>query len=212
MYRLVLGLGYALLIGALGSPLEALAKQEQLIPILGTTTEKTSTGSVAYVKATFDERKDRNGLIVLFHTQPGRFSRMAQTSTEQAIRRTARSLGLSTDSWTVELSVPYEGITIYGDSLSAMVGMSVAAMAQGKTVPAGYVLTGTVTADGEIGPVGSVPLKIQAAKAAELRRVFVPNQKATVERDWPTPSTMEVLPVRSVSDAYEALTNSSPSK
>lgn len=55
---------------------------------------------------------------------------MAQTSTDQAIRRASRSLGLSTDSWSVALAVPYAGMTIYGDSLSAMVALTVVALAK----------------------------------------------------------------------------------
>ena len=149
------------------------AQREQLIPILGVTTGQNQIGTVSYIRVSFDERQDQTGLMLHFRTTPGRLSRMAQTSIEQAIRRSARSLGVSIDSWTVELSVPYAGMTIYGDSVSAMVSLSVAAMAQGKTVSTGHVLTGTVTPDGEIGPVGSVPLKVQAARAAKLRRVVV---------------------------------------
>jgi Lon protease (S16) C-terminal proteolytic domain len=161
------------------------AQQEQLVPILGVTTGQNEIGTVSYVKIAFDERQDQTGLILHFQTTPGRFSRMAQTSIEQAIRRSARSLGISPASWTVELSVPYAGMTIYGDSLSAMVSLSVAAMAQGKSVPDGHVLTGTVTANGEIGPAGSIPLKVQAAKAAKLRRVVVKAERSCRTRRKP---------------------------
>ena len=213
MRRLVLRCGLGLLLSIVGHCNDSdAAPREQLIPILGTTTEHHPVGTVAYIVATFEERNDHNGLLVRFHTQPGKFSHMARTSTEQAIRRTAQSLGLSTDSWSVELRIPYDGVTIYGDSLSAMVGLTVSAMAQGKTVPTGYVLTGTVTPEGEIGPVGSVPLKIQAANAAKLRRVLVPDQKTAHDGGMQTPFMMQVSPVRSVSEAYEALTNSSDSK
>lgn len=214
MRRPVFGYGLGMLLslfGAWWSPSDA-APREQLIPILGTTAERLPTGTVAYIVATFEERKDHDGLLVRFHTEPGQFSRMARTSTEQAIRRTARSLGLSPDSWSVELRIPYEGVTMYGDSLSAMVALTVAAMAQGKTVPSGYVLTGTVTTEGDIGPVGSIPLKVQAASAAKMRRVLIPDQKADTDGDAPTPFLMQVSPVRSVPEAYEALTNSPASR
>ena len=188
------------------------ASREQLIPILGVTTDQNQIGTVSYVRVSFDERQDQEGLMLHFHTTPGRFSRMAQTSIEQAIRRSARSLEISTDSWTVELSVPYSGITIYGDSVSAMVSLSVAAMAQGKSVSTGHVLTGTVTPDGEIGPVGSVPLKIQAARAAKLRRVVVPRQTPAAEHAGNLPISIQISPVQSVPEALDALTNSSPTK
>ncbi len=166
-------------------------------------------GTVAYVIATFETRPDVSGLAVQFKNSPGRFSRMAQTSIEQAIRRTARSLNLSTDSWTVVLSVPYPDLTIYGESLSAMVGLSVAAMATDRPIAPGHVMTGTITPDGRIGAVGSVPLKITAAGRAHLRRVLVPEQQDTTDGDWQTPFLMQVSPVGSVNQAFDELTGTS---
>lgn len=186
------------------------ASREQLIPILGVTTGQNQIGMVSYVRVSFEERQDQGGLMLHFNTAPGRFSRMAQISIEQGIRQSGRSLGISTDSWTVELSVPYAGMTVYGDSMSAMVSLSIAAMAQGKTVPAGYVLTGTVTSNGEIGQAGSVPLKIQAARTARLRRVVVSKQTSAVEHADNLPISIQISPVLSVQDALNALTDTSP--
>jgi predicted ATP-dependent protease len=183
------------------------APREQLIPILGVTTGQNQIGTVSYLRVSFDERQDQTGLMLHFRTTPGRFSHMAQTSIEQAIRRSARSLGISTDSWTIELSVPYTGLTIYGDSVSAMVSLSVAAMAQGKTLSTGHVLTGTVTPDGEIGPAGSVPLKVQAAR---LRRVVVSKHTPVGENPGNLPVSIQVSPVQSVPEALDALTDSPP--
>jgi predicted S18 family serine protease len=186
------------------------APREQLIPILGVTTGQNQIGTVSYLRVSFDERQDQTGLMLHFRTTPGRFSQMAQTSIEQAIRRSARSLGISTDSWTIKLSVPYAGMTIYGDSVSAMVSLSVAAMAQGKTLSTGHVLTGTVTSDGEIGPAGSVPLKVQAARAARLRRVVVSKHTPSGENLGNLPASIQVSPVQSVPEALDALTDSPP--
>lgn len=185
------------------------APREQLIPILGVTTGQNQIGTVSYLRVSFDERQDQTGLMLHFRTTLGQFSRMAQASIEQAIRRSARSLGISTDSWTIELSVPYAGLTIYGDSVSAMVSLSVAAMAQGKTLSTGHVLTGTVTPDGEIGPAGSVPLKMQAAR---LRRVVVSKHTPTAEHAGNLPASIQVSPVQSVPEALDALTDSPPMK
>jgi predicted S18 family serine protease len=135
---------------------------------------------------------------------------MAQTSIDQAIRRVARSLSLSTDSWTVVLFVPYSGVTVYGESLSAMVGLSVAAMAEGRSVSPGHVMTGTITPDGRIGVVGSVPLKITAASEAHLFRVLVPEEQDTADGDWQTPFLMQISPVGSVSQAFDGLTSLLP--
>jgi hypothetical protein len=204
---------WIVLVGALSfgvTPCLAAATSEQLIPILGTTTGSQAAGIVAYIVATFETRTDTSGLMIQFKSSPGHFSHMAQTSIDQAIRRAARSLNLSTDSWTVILFVPYSGMTVYGESLSAMVGLSVAAMAEGRSVSPGHVMTGTITPDGRIGVVGSVPLKITGASEAHLRRVLVPDEQDIADGDWHTPFLMQISPVGSVSQAFDGLTSVPP--
>jgi PDZ domain-containing secreted protein len=206
----VLGLAFMINLCAL-SP-EAYAKghlqyREQLVPILGVTLDEKPIGTVANLVLSFEERHDHLGLTVFFKGEPGRFSRMAQTAIQQAIYRTARIAGLSTDSWTVALRVPYPGLTVYGESLSAMVGLSVVALAKGEFIPPDRVITGTVTPEGHIAPVGAVALKIVAANEAHMRRVVVPDEMDVADGDWVTPFLVQVSPVRSVTEAYLALTD-----
>jgi predicted S18 family serine protease len=85
----------------------------------------------------------------------------------------------------------------------------VAALAKGDEISRDAVMTGTVTEDGHIGSVGQVPLKVKAAGERHLRRVLVPDETDVSDADWQTPFLMQVSPVRSVSDAYEALTGRS---
>jgi predicted S18 family serine protease len=106
----------------------------------------------------------------------------------------------------VVLTVPYQGVTVYGASLSAMVGLTVVALAKGDPIPGDRVITGTVTATGEIGPVGGVPLKVKAAYEGHLSRVLIPDEQDIADSDWRTPFLMQVSPVRSLSEAYKALT------
>lgn len=203
----------AALLWALGPPAATFAetdRREQLIPILGVTAGPEARGTVVYILLSVEKRGDQTGLVVFFRNSPGRFSRMAQTSIKQGIIRAADTMRLSPDSWTVELTVPYRELTIYGESLSAMVSLSVLAMANGETIAEDSVMTGTVTPDGQIGPVGSVPQKILAAKAAHIRRVIVPEEQDPADRDWRTPFLMQVSPVRSVGQAYFALTHPQP--
>ena len=182
--------------GAQGDP------REQYVPVLCVTRGENPTGSVIYLMVLFVMRDDAGGLDVHFITGPGRFSKSTQAATVQAIARTARALGLSTNSWSVGLSVQDPSI-IEGDSLSAMVGLTVAAMAKGELIPRNRVITGTVTLDGQIGPVGGVALKVLAARQAGLQMVLVPS---TDERKGSTPAFTQVFRVASVSQAYEALT------
>ncbi len=169
--------------------------------------EARPIGTVANLILSFEARADRQGLAVQFRSGPGRFSRLAQTSIQQAILRVARAAGLSPDSWTVLLAVPYEGVTIYGDSLSAMVALSVLALAKGDDIPADRVMTGAVAPDGHITPVGALPLKVAAAGLAHMRRVLVPDELDVTDSDWATPFLVQVTPVGSIGQAYEALTD-----
>ena len=156
----------------------------------------------------FTVRDDAEGLAVHFITGPGRFSQQTQAATAQAIAHAARALGVSADSWSVGLSVVDPGVILEGDSLSAMVSLTVAAMAKGESIPRSRIITGTVTRDGRIGPVGGVALKVKAARQTGLQMVLVPSIVGKRER---IPGLTQVFPVGSVSQAYKALT-ASPSR
>ena len=178
------------------------------IPILGVTLNNHGhpMGVVVHVEMEFEERQDHRGLQVLFHEHPGNFSLWSQRAVRQAILFGAHEAGLHPNSWTVNLAVPYTGVTMYGDSLSAMVGLSVVALAKGDLLPAGRVLTGTITPEGRIGPVGGVPFKIYAAHVGHFQRVLIPEEHDVTDGDWQTPFLMQVSPVGTVSKAYFALT------
>lgn len=178
-----------------------------LIPILGVTMDRQHEGTVVYVEVGFKNRGDEAGLLVEFVEGQGQFSPHARVAVTQGIYRAAKALGLPTDSWSISLKVPQDDLTIYGSSLSAMVGVSVAALANGEDVGADRVMTGTIMPDGHIGPVGSVPSKVRAASDAHIRRVLVPDVQDPADPDWQTPFLMQVSPVGSVEKAYEALTD-----
>jgi hypothetical protein len=181
--------------------------KEELIPILGTTMGTAPIGEVVYLNVSFEERRDRGGLAVQFKRGPGRFSPMVQTAVQEGIYRAASALGVSPDSWTVTLSLPYPGVTLYGQSCSAMIALSVVALANGAIIPPDRVITGTVTPDGHIGTVGAVPLKVAAAYEAHLRRVLVPEEQDLGDSDVATPFLMQISPVSTVTQAYQALTD-----
>ena len=217
---LVFGLSRLILVGVLtASPSIAFAEKssnpspvKQLaVPILGTTLNRDweQVGIVAEVDIQFERRMDQQGLQVYFQTKPGRFSPVAQRAVTQAIHRAAEVGRLSTESWTITLTLPYPGVTMYGESLSAMVGLSVLALARGDPLPPDRVLTGTIMPDGHIGVVGGVPLKILAAHKRHFRRVLIPEEQDVADGDWQTPFLMQVSPVGNVRKAYQGLTDCS---
>ncbi|KPK24018.1 MAG: hypothetical protein AMK69_16815 [Nitrospira bacterium SG8_3] len=179
------------------------------IPILGTTMNEQSeqVGIVAEIQLEFLQRQDHDGLFIQFLTMPGKFSPYAQQSVKEALDRVVEAAGLNPDSWTVRFILPYPGVTLYGESLSAMAALNVIALAKNEPVDEETVLTGTVTPDGHVGTVGGVPLKILAAHEQHYRRVLIPEEPDVADGDWETPFMMEVTPVRSIKKAYLALTH-----
>lgn len=178
------------------------------MPILGVTLDQEHhpVGIVTHVVIFFEKRSDHNGLQIRFRSHPGRFSPFAQEAVYTAIMRACQVAHLQTNSWTILLTFPYEGLTLYGDSLSAMIGLSVVAMAKGDHIIFGRSITGTITKDGHIGVVGGIPHKINAAYAVHMNRVLIPEEQDTGDQDWQTPFLMQVSPVGTVHKAYYGLT------
>ena len=142
--------------------------KRSIIPILGTTYNEQweQVGIVADVEVEFERRNDHEGLQLDFLTKPGRFSSLAKRSVHEALALVTQAAGLNADSWTVRFRLPYAGVTLYGESLSAMAAMSVVALAKGEMMHSDIVMTGTVTPGGAIGTVGGVPLNWCCASGA----------------------------------------------
>lgn len=186
---------------------EEVSSHMRTIPILGVTLsgDGQPIGTVTRLTLTFQERTDHTGLMVSFTRGPGKLSRKAQTSVQQAIYRAALAADLSTDTWTVMISVP-DRVTIYGDSLSAMVCITVVALAKRDPIKEDIIITGGIAPDGRISKAGSLSQKLAAAHAAHIRHVLVPDEFDPTETDWQTPFLMQVSPVDSVQQAYQMLT------
>lgn len=178
------------------------------IPILGTSLGEhyQPVGLVCQIFIDLRERKDHNGLQVQFFLGPGQFSLLARKAIHHAITRAFELTNLPSDSWTVQLQVPYPDLTVYGESLSAMVALSVVAMAKGDPILEGRALTGTITNQGSIGAVGGLQLKILAAYFQHFQRVLIPAEYDIREDDWRTPFLMHVSPVTTIEEAYLGLT------
>jgi len=182
--------------------------RHQSVPILGVTINKAQQpmGIVAYVMIHFQKRSDHDGLKVHFRKVPGRFGPLARKGVATAIGRAAKSAHLNDDSWTVVLTFPYSGLTMYGDSLSGMVAISVIALAKGDAIKYGRTLTGTITDDGLIGKVTGIPYKVYAAKSEHLDRVLIPEDYHPLDGDWQIPFLMHVSHVGTLEKAYLGLT------
>ena len=178
------------------------------VPILGTSLnpQHAPMGLVSNIVIDLFQRRDQGGLRIQFHTEPGQFSLLARKATHHAITQALETAHLPAGSLTIQLKFPYLGLTVYGESLSAMVALSVVAMVKGESLLDGRILTGTITDQGKIGSVGGVQLKILAAYEQDFQRVFVPSIYDERDGDWQTPFLMQVSPVATVQEAYQGLT------
>lgn len=105
---------------------------------------------------------------------------------------------------------------IDGPSAGALLTVGSLAAIRSATLSPTTTMTGTVLADGSVGPVGGVPEKIRAAVAAGFTRVLVPY----LQREAADPASgamvdvvelgsslgIEVVPVRTVAEAYDLMT------
>ena len=207
----VLSLSLSVSLGPPAADAVGVSARQQLITFLGVTMDRRMgeepQGAVGQLVIEWAARSDHDGMTV---TCSSGFSPYTMTSIVAAIERVARIAGMESSSWNVVIRRYDEGPRfgmVYGDSLSAMVGLTVVALAKGDRVLPDRVLTGTVTPDGRLGPVSAVDTKIAAAHAMHFRRVIVPDSLDPTDRDWHTPFLMQVSPIQSVSAAYQALTD-----
>lgn len=182
--------------------------QKQSVTFLGTTLDLDGEpiGIVAELDISFRKQEGQEALNVTFSSGPGKFSPFTQVAIQSGIVSAARMAGLNPKTWNIFLKFPTPGVTIYGDSLTAMVSVVSLAMANDNSIILNRVLTGKVTHDGHIGAVGGIPLKIQAAFEEHIPRVIVPEDQFPEDSDWQTPFLMQISPVNTVLQAYQVLT------
>lgn len=183
---------------------------QQTVAFLGTTLsqDRQPIGIVGKLGIAFRKQEGQEVLNVSFSSGPGKFSPFTQVAIQSGIIAAARVAGLDPKTWNIFLQFPNPGVTIYGDSLTAMVSLVVLAMANDNAILLSRVMTGKVTRDGHIGAVGGIPLKIQAAYAEHIRRVIIPEERFPEDNDWETPFLMQISPVNTVFQAYQILTGS----
>ena len=90
------------------------------------------------------------------------------------------------------------------DGPSAGVAMTIAAVSAltGQPVDGAAAMTGEISVQGRVKPVGGVPAKVEAARAAGCRRVFVPAENEAEARQV---EGIEIIPVTEVRHALREL-------
>ena len=104
----------------------------------------------------------------------------------------------------VHLHVPAGAVPKDGPSAGVTMVTALASLATGRPVRSDVGMTGEVTLNGRVLPIGGVKQKLLAAQRAGLKTVFIPQRNEPDLDDVPA-EVLEALDVRPVGDVGEIL-------
>jgi ATP-dependent Lon protease len=102
----------------------------------------------------------------------------------------------------IHLHVPAGAVPKDGPSAGVTMVTALASLASGRAVRADVGMTGEVTLNGRVLPIGGVKQKLLAAQRAGLKTVFLPQRNEPDLDDVPA-EVLAALEVRVVSDVAE---------
>ncbi len=105
---------------------------------------------------------------------------------------------------TIHLHVPAGAVPKDGPSAGVTMVTALASLASGRPVRSDVGMTGEVTLNGRVLPIGGVKQKLLAAQRAGLSTVFIPQRNAPDLDDVPA-EVLEALDVRPVGDVADIL-------
>jgi ATP-dependent Lon protease len=105
---------------------------------------------------------------------------------------------------TVHLHVPAGAVPKDGPSAGVTMVTALASLAAGRPVRSDVGMTGEVTLNGRVLPIGGVKQKLLAAQRAGLKTIFIPLRNEPDLDDVPA-EVLEALDVRPVGDVAEIL-------
>ena len=94
-----------------------------------------------------------------------------------------------------------------GPSAGITLTTALASLATGVPVPPDTAMTGEVSLQGDVNPIGGLPEKLMAAQRAGVHRVFIPRENETDLKDVSEEirGQLEILPVDTVEEVLETL-------
>src|SRR5205823_9764479 len=122
------------------------------------------------------------------------------------LRARGRDLGVDPTEFdrAVHLHVPAGAVPKDGPSAGVTMTTALASLATGRPVRSDVGMTGEVTLNGRVLPIGGVKQKLLAAQRAGLKTVFIPSRNEPDLDDVPA-EVLEALDVRPVADVAEIL-------
>lgn len=189
------------------------------VPALGVTEQGGRLmGATHYVAIQLDRLAQPVGPEVQFNEGSralGRFKGGAlgqdwKAAAQVAVQAAAQAVGEDPRMWLVTLKNASDAYLTDGPSAGAILAVGCAAAFRKAPILPGVVVTGAITPDGYISPVGGIPEKIRAAAAAGLTTILIP-QGQTITADWDIRPLAEslritVIEVGTLREAYEKMT------
>ena len=94
-----------------------------------------------------------------------------------------------------------------GPSAGITLTTALASLVTGVPVPPNVAMTGEVSLQGDVNPIGGLPEKLMAAQRSGVKRVFIPKDNVDDLKDVAAeiPDAIEIVPVSSVYEVLSAL-------
>ncbi|MBS3100576.1 hypothetical protein J4204_00400 [Candidatus Woesearchaeota archaeon] len=137
-----------------------------------------------------------------------------QMSTRFAKAIACDTLEMECDDIDFFYTITADSAIIAGPSAGASIGVLTAAMLENLDLNEDYAITGTINSGGLIGPVGGLKAKVEAAKKAGLKKVFIPSGEIVARVDNSTTDLknlsrqldIEIIEVPTLSEAVREFT------
>lgn len=154
-------------------------------------------GSCLEFEAAAFPARDKGKGVLRFNEAAGHMARDSVFNSASVIRRITDKDVYDYD---VHVNV-IGGGKVDGPSAGLAIVVALASALEGLPIPQDIALTGEVTIQAKVKPVGGVSEKIRGAHLAGVKRVVIPRENMTeVDRDLLT--VMEILPVSSVAEVF----------
>ncbi len=158
-------------------------------------------GDVLFIEANAVEAKEGGGQLTL----TGQLGDVMKESAQIALsylRAHAQELGIEPEALrrNIHLHVPAGGVPKDGPSAGVTMVTALASLALGRNVRADVAMTGEVTLNGRVLPIGGLKQKLLAAQRAGVTTVFVPKRNEPDLDDVPAEvlAAVTVVPVSDV--------------
>jgi ATP-dependent Lon protease len=200
-------IGEALVRDALGKPRFQFEEILERTAVPGVATGLAVTGAggdVLFIEATSMPGEAKHGL-----TLTGQLGDVMKESAQIAlsyVRSHAVQLGLDSDlsGTEVHIHVPAGAVPKDGPSAGVTMTTALASLLSGRPVRSTVGMTGEVTLQGKVLPIGGVKQKVLAAKRAGLKEVILPKRNEPDLDDLPEAVRQE-MKIHLVSDVSEVL-------